>query len=445
MTTALATSPTKFDAVVIGAGPAGSAVAILLARAGWAVALVEKQVFPRRKVCGECIAASNWPLLNALGVSTEQAGEPLHHMMLMRGHDSITAEMPAADHRIHAWGRALGRETLDTLLVAQARAVGVQVFQPCSVRKVKGGAGNWTISIRPAQGAIELELEACVAIAAHGSWEALPSARAHWRRPHRPHDLFAFKANFRNTALAPGVLAILAFKGGYGGIVVAGEDVTTLACCIRRDALDAFRAQWPTLRAGDAVQALLTQSCAGVHHALRGAVRAGAWLGAGPIAPGIHMQASDGMFRVGNAAGEAHPIIGEGMSMALQSAWLLSGELLGLKGSVQVAPVHTPSAETQALMARRYAKQWCREFAPRMRLAALFAHVAMRPALSQVLLSMAHARPGLLTWGARFGGKARCAADAAYIDAVLRTPLQQLPPKRPNALNPSSALRFNCD
>ena len=50
-----------FDAVIVGAGPAGSTAAILLARAGWRVALVERQTFPRRKVCGECIAASNLP------------------------------------------------------------------------------------------------------------------------------------------------------------------------------------------------------------------------------------------------------------------------------------------------------------------------------------------------------------------------------------------------
>ena len=48
----------NFDAVIIGAGPAGSTVAIELARAGWSVALIEKQRFPRRKVCGECTSYS---------------------------------------------------------------------------------------------------------------------------------------------------------------------------------------------------------------------------------------------------------------------------------------------------------------------------------------------------------------------------------------------------
>ncbi|MBC7715455.1 MAG: FAD-dependent monooxygenase [Pseudorhodobacter sp.] len=411
-----------FDAVVIGAGPAGSSVAILLARAGWSVALVEKQVFPRRKVCGECIAATNWPLLNALGVSAERAGAPLQRTVLMRGNDSVSAALPAAahpDHPGHAWGRALGRETLDTLLVTQASAAGVQVFQPCSVREVNGTAGAWEVKLRPAHSAHDITLQAKVAIAAHGSWEALPSSRARRRRPHLPSDLFAFKANFRGAALAPGSLPVLAFQGGYGGMVVADDGITTLACCIRRDALDAFRSQCPSLRAGDAVQALLMQACAGVREALRGATRDGVWLASGPIAPGIRLRESDAMFRVGNAAGEAHPIIGEGMSMALQSAWMLSAELLGSKVGAQLPEVQVPSADTQALMARRYAIQWRREFSPRMRLAAAFAHVAMRPALSRWLLWAAKLQPGLLTWGARLGGKVRCAADAAHVNAVL--------------------------
>ena len=125
---------THFDAIIIGAGPAGSSAAILLARAGWSVALVEKQRFPRRKVCGECIAASNLPLLDALGIGAgfeASAGPDLHRVALMQGARTILADLPAADHPRHAWGRALGRETLDSLLLEQARADGaVVLLQP---------------------------------------------------------------------------------------------------------------------------------------------------------------------------------------------------------------------------------------------------------------------------------------------------------------------------
>lgn len=77
---------TRFDVIIIGAGPSGASAAILLARAGWSVALVEKQVFPRRKVCGECIAASNLPLLDALGIGLafeDAAGPELRRVALM--------------------------------------------------------------------------------------------------------------------------------------------------------------------------------------------------------------------------------------------------------------------------------------------------------------------------------------------------------------------------
>ena len=60
-----------FDAVVIGAGPGGSSTALLLARAGWKVALIEKSTFPRRKVCGEFISSASMPVLENCGVGKD--------------------------------------------------------------------------------------------------------------------------------------------------------------------------------------------------------------------------------------------------------------------------------------------------------------------------------------------------------------------------------------
>src|SRR5712692_2478744 len=62
------TRSSTHDAIVIGAGPAGTSVALTLARRGWAVAIVEKSEFPRRKVCGEYISASNLALLDRLEI-----------------------------------------------------------------------------------------------------------------------------------------------------------------------------------------------------------------------------------------------------------------------------------------------------------------------------------------------------------------------------------------
>lgn len=51
-----AAAATPWQAVIVGAGPAGSAVAIRLARAGWRVLLVERSDMPRPKVCGCCLS-----------------------------------------------------------------------------------------------------------------------------------------------------------------------------------------------------------------------------------------------------------------------------------------------------------------------------------------------------------------------------------------------------
>src|SRR5471032_1589115 len=98
---------TDYDAIIVGAGPAGSTAAILLALAGWSVALVEKQRFPRRKVCGECIAASNLSLLDALGIGTafdSVAGPELRQVALMRGDQTIIADLPESTHAKYRWG-----------------------------------------------------------------------------------------------------------------------------------------------------------------------------------------------------------------------------------------------------------------------------------------------------------------------------------------------------
>ena len=402
---------TTFDAVIVGAGPAGSSAAILLARAGWSVALVEKQRFPRRKVCGECIAASNLPLIEALGIGeafAAAAGPELREVALMRAARTVVSPLPAASDARHRWGRALGRETLDTLLLAQALTAGASVLQPWSVQAIEGAAGDYRLTLRAIDSGAPLGLRTPIVIVAHGSWEPLPSGRSSRRAARAVGDLFAFKANFIGASLAEGLLPVLSFDGGYGGMVVADAGVTTLACCIRRDRLDDCRRAAPAVRLGEAVQAWLARECCGVRDALRTARRDGPWLAAGPLAPGIHLNAGSDLLRIGNAAGEAHPIIGEGMSMALQSAWLLCAQLVG------PGPRGSPGNATwHRAVARRYADEWRRAFTPRLRLAAAFAHLAMRPAAADALMALVQRWPGLLMRGASGCGKTRSAVDAA--------------------------------
>jgi flavin-dependent dehydrogenase len=137
-----------------------------------------------------------------------------------------------------------------------------------------------------------------------------------------------------------------------------------------------------------------------VADALKHAKLQGAWLSAGPIRPGIRVTFANGVFRVGNAAGEAHPIIAEGISMAVQSAWLLCHSLISEQNALG-------NASTLADVGRAYAASWRAQFARRIHAAAIFAHTLKRPESAALALALPKRFPALLTFCAALSGKTK--------------------------------------
>lgn len=390
---------TNFDAIIIGAGPAGASCAILLARAGWRVALVEKAVFPRGKVCGGRIAASTFPLLAALGVANELAdlcGPPLRRLALIHRNQSISAALPPSADARHPWGRALRRERLDALLVERARRDGVTLFQPWEAHLVRGVPGEIACDISHAHWSDKLTLEAAILIDAQGSPERLPGKTATTPDAQLDSDLLTFKGSFENVDFDAGLLQVSSFEGGYAGLVVAARDTVTLTLSLRRDRLAACRKLLPDHPAADAAAACLAAACGRTGDLLAAAEQRGPWLNAGPLRPGLRMRAASGrVFQVGDAAGAAHPILGDGVDMAIESASLLAQLLIpidrrGLRGQ-SFGHLHGV-----------YVNAWHCRFAARIRLAWLIAQLAMRPALLRPVAPLARHFPALVTGAARF-------------------------------------------
>ncbi len=369
---------------MIGSGPAGATAARLLAQAGWSVALIESADFPRRKVCGEFISAPTMPVLEACGVATEfcaQAGPAVHTVAAYSG--ATIVEAPLTRGQV-GWGRALGREHLDVLLRDAAVSAGARLFQPAEVAAIARRAAEHTVILQRSDTVDEIG--AGVVIAACGSWNTRgPFATT--TNP-RASDLLAFKAHFRGAALAAGVMPLLAFPGGYGGMVHTDGERVGLSCCIRRDVLKRAR-EMHTGKAGEAVMRHIVANTEGVRRALEGAVIDEPILACGPLRPGIRGAYRDGIFFAGNAAGEAHPIIAEGISMAIQSSWLLAQHLLA---GGPVAGVN-------------YARAWQAQFAPRLHAASLFAQLAMNNHGRAASAQLIRAIPAILNWGAALSGK----------------------------------------
>lgn len=366
------------DALIVGGGPAGGTAALLLGRKGLRVMVADKATFPRRKVCGEYISAPTWPILEELGIAAElaaRAGPPVERVGLFARDVSIDAPMPAPDQP-QAFGRAIGREILDAALLERAARDGAQVLQRSSVESLHregelfvATAGDWTVRARRV-------------VLACGSWERGPFTP---RLATRASDLLGFKARFAQASLPAGLMPLVLFRGGYGGLVHTDAGEVSFSCCIRRDALAQARRSHAG-SAGEAVLAHAMRHSRALRETLGEARVEGAWLSAGPIRPGIRRAIDNGMLRVGNAAGEAHPLVAEGISMAIQSSWLLARHW------------DDPQA---------YARAWRETFTARIHASSLFMTLTVPALPSRASIAVMKRSPAVLTWGARWSGKAR--------------------------------------
>jgi flavin-dependent dehydrogenase len=125
------------DVAVVGAGPAGSATAILLARQGHHVGLIDKATFPRDKACAEYMSPAIEGILTRLGVMEQvESAHPAH----LRGFSIYTPAgrafradfagiTDATGKAFYEYGLALPRHLFDHLLVERARSEGVEVYE----------------------------------------------------------------------------------------------------------------------------------------------------------------------------------------------------------------------------------------------------------------------------------------------------------------------------
>lgn len=162
---------THADVLVVGAGPAGSAAAITLARAGLRVTVADKASFPRDKCCGDGLTTGALRLLEQLGLDpTTVPSWTVAADVVLRSPSGreVHLPLPAGMGQFSAVAR---RAELDAALVALARAAGAEVQEGRAVHRVDHGADDVEVGFHDGG-----RLRARYVVAADGMWSPTRAA-----------------------------------------------------------------------------------------------------------------------------------------------------------------------------------------------------------------------------------------------------------------------------
>jgi flavin-dependent dehydrogenase len=304
------------EVIVVGGGPAGSVTALLLARAGHAVLLLDKARFPRHKACSEYINAGGVAVLDELGLLDDVVAAGAHRLTEMRVHAPDGGRYAARFEQASAGRHALGlsRYRLDALLLDAARNSGVTVMERAHVRNVvlrHGAAATVEASFE----GTDLRLHAPLIVGADGHHSCVTRSRGLDQSRRWPRRVGRVAHYRQGTGYDHGG-DLYVTSDGYAGLAPLEDGLTNIAVVVPESSVKQ--------RAGS-IDALFEGRLAAIpelNRRLEGAVRVGDVRGVGRLGHRVRQPAGDSYLLVGDAAAFLDPFTGDGIYEALRGAQL---------------------------------------------------------------------------------------------------------------------------
>jgi flavin-dependent dehydrogenase len=315
---------TDVEVVVVGAGPAGSTLAGLLAAEGHRVLVVDRARFPRPKACGECLSPGSIEALSRMGLLAwiEEASHATLDGWRLRSPGVDVAARFGADR--HGYG--MSRQVLDASLLDAARARGAEVLEEAHVRHAEAACGLEppSVTIRTREGASRT-LRARIVVGADGLRSVVSRSLGLVRRAPRLRKVsLTFHLRVRDRPGPPG--------SRRQGVLDTGDGVTLGLAPIRADAsrwnatLVADARRHGRLVAADPV-GFLRRIVSTRTELADWSIEGGPW-SSGPFDWPVRWCWAPGVVLVGDAAGYYDPFTGQGIYRALRSAELAAPSVI---------------------------------------------------------------------------------------------------------------------
>jgi menaquinone-9 beta-reductase len=346
-----------FDVAVVGGGPAGSTCSAFCAASGLSAVLIEREKFPREKVCGDCLNPECWPILRRLGIDQRVRVLPhgaLDWVEFINVCDvHLRIDLPLGENA----EIAIKRSAFDSILLERARELGTEVREASTLTSIKKSDGAWKLTT----GEVTEAFCARVLVGADGRNSTV--ARLLGLLPHIAKERVALQAHIPLPRGFGNRVVLQLVPGGYSGQAPVNDTELNLCLVGRPKSIRALQ-HWATqyFNLGPTPT----------------------WRTITPLTRSAVPPARENVLFVGDAARVVEPFTGEGIFYALRS------------GELAAAAAKEMIRGNGAKAARDYIRRHRAMYDGRLWINALARKSVVTPGLGAVLFQLARLQPALL-------------------------------------------------